>query len=252
MALFLNWMILRDTATLLRLRLLESAEWFNPSDYNQIFDGQLEKLIHRLPDSEARRQAIGTKGFDWGGYISRSLLRAGLRDDDQQEAFHQLVVKLLVEPGRLYRGWEPQRHGPLEQRFKRSVWNGIRNITEKTRNRRRWMTAVDPAVMAGQFPGRAPYSDLIDQFRQLVAQRLGSLAAAILDQKLAGEDANKMVGKAEFGTPSAFLLKRETRAIKQLARQFASEDPRFLRLVNQAFDAQRQTVEKRKAATAAQ
>ena len=50
--------------------------------------------------------------------------------------------------------------------------------------------------MAGQFPGRAPYSDLIDQFRSLVAERLGKLASEILDAKLAGEDAKNLVGKA--------------------------------------------------------
>ena len=164
-----------------------------------------------------------------------------------------LVIKLLVWSRGSCLGWEPQRHGPLERRFRRSVWNAIRNIAEKTRNRRRWMTAVDPNVMAGQFPGRAPYSDLIDQFRQLVGQRLGKLALEILDQKLAGEDANKMVGKAEFGTPSAFYIRRETRAIKQLAHQFAAQsgDPAFLRLVDQAFSAQAATVKKRQQATAA-
>ena len=115
------------------------------------------------------------------------------------------------------------------------------------------MTAVDPNVMAGQFPGRAPYSDLIDQFRQLVGQRLGKLALEILDQKLSGEDANKMIGKSQYGTPSAFYIRRETRAIKELARQFAAQsgDPAFLRLVTQAFDAEAATVAKRQAAVAA-
>ncbi len=252
MALFLNWMTFRDTATLLRLRLLEHADYFRPSDYDQIFDGQLEKLIHGLPNGEARQQAIAMKGFDWANYIVRSLQRSGFKDDDVQEHFHQIVVKLLVEPGRLFK-WEPKRHGPLDRRFRTSVWNSIRNITEKARNRRRWMTTVDPSIMAGQFPGRAPYSDLIDQFRQLVVQRLGPLAAVILDQKLAGEDANRLVGKAEFGTPTAYYIKGETRAIKQLARQFAAQsgDPAFLHLVNQAFDAEAATVARRRQATAA-
>jgi len=83
---------------------LESAEFFNPGDYNQVFNGQLEKLIHRLPDGEAKQQAMAMKGFDFGGYISRSLLRAGFRDDDQQEHFHAIAVRLLVEPGKLFKG----------------------------------------------------------------------------------------------------------------------------------------------------
>jgi hypothetical protein len=191
--------------------------------------------------------------FDFGNYVSRSLRKAGFNGIELEDAFQSICVKLLVN-SKLFRGWNPQRHGPLEQRFKRSVWNAIRNITEKSRNRRKWMTAVDPTVMAGQFVGRAPYSDLIDQFRNLVAQRLGSLAAAILDQKLAGEDVNKMVGKAEFGTPSAFYIRREKSALKRLAYEFAQQtgDPGFLRLVNQAFSAQAATVAKRQKAVAAQ
>jgi hypothetical protein len=251
MALFLDWMANRDTATLLRL--LEAAQYFNPQDYNPVFESELEKLIRRLPDSEARRQAIGTRGFDFGGYISRSLLRAGFRNDDEQEAFQGVVVKLLVEPGRLFKGWEPRRHGPLDRRFRRSVWNAIRNVQEKSRNRRKLMTAVDPTVMAGQFVGREPYSDVIDQFRQLVAQRLGKLALAILDARLAGEDTKDLIGMAAIGTPSAFLVKRETRAIKDLARQFAQRlgNLAFAAMVTRAMDAERRTVEKRQAAIAA-
>jgi len=254
MALFFDWMTFRDTATLLRLRLLEAADYFNPSDYNQIFDGQLEKFIHRLPDGEARQQATAMKGFDWANYIVRSLQQSGFKDDDIQEHFHAIAIKLLVEPGRLFRGWESERHGPLDRRFRRSVWNAIRNAQEKTRNRRKWMTVVDPNVMAGQFVGRQPYSDVVDQCRSLVAQRLGKLALEILDQKLAGEDANKMVGKAEFGMASAYYIKREVQAIKRLAQQFAAQsgDPAFLRLVTQAFDAEAATVAKRQAARQAQ
>ena len=100
--------------------------------------------------------------------------------------------------------------------------------------------------------GRAPYSDLIDQFRSLVAQRLGKLALAILDQKIAGGDTSKMAGRAEFGTPSAYYIKREVRAIKELARQFASQlgDPAFSGMVAKAMDSEKATVAKRQAAIA--
>jgi len=40
-------------------------------------------------------------------------------------------------------------------------------------------------MMAGMFAGRQqPRSDLIDQFRELVKERLGDLALAILDERL--------------------------------------------------------------------
>jgi hypothetical protein len=254
MAMFLNWLVNQNTATLLRLRLLEHADFFNPSDYNPLFNSELEKVIARIHDPNLRQQVSELQNFDWANYVVRSLQRSGFKDDDIQEHFHQLVIKLLVSPGRLFAGWEPQRHGPLDRRFRTSVWNGIRNAQAKTRNRRKWVNAVDPTVLAGQFAGMAPYSDVVDQFRSLVAQRLGKLALEILDTRLAGKETKKMVGKAEFGTPSAFFVKKEVQAIKELARQFAAQsgDLEFLRLVNQAFSAQAATVAKRKAAVAAQ
>ena len=250
---FVDWLVNRDASTLLRLRLLEHADFFSPSDYNPLFDSELAKVIARIHDPDLRQQVEGLNGFDWANYVVRSLQRSGFKDDDVQEHFHQLVVKLLVSPGRLFRGWEPQRHGPLQNRFRRSVWNGIRNAQEKTRNRRRWMVAADPSVMAAQYAGRQPYSDLIDQFRSLVAQRLGKLAAAILDARLTGEDSKDLVGKADFGTPSAYLIKQEIRGIKQLAYEFAQQtgDHVFLNRLAKAIDSERQTVEKRKATVAA-
>ena len=251
MVAFFDWFIRRDTLALLRL--LESAQFFDPQAFNPVFQQQLDALLNRFTDSEARQQVLELRPFDFGNYVSRSLRRAGFRHEEEEEAFQQVVIKLLVSPGKVFRGWQPEKHGPLEKRLRASIWNSIRNLAEKTRNRRRWMTAVDPNVMAGQFAGRQPYSDLIDQFRSLVAQRLGKLALEILDQKLSGEDANKMVGKAEFGTPSAYYIKGETRAIKELARQFAkqSNNLEFLRLLDQAFAAQSATVAKRQQATAA-
>jgi hypothetical protein len=70
------------------------------------------------------------------------------------------------------------------------------------------MVSADPTMMAGQFVGRQPYSDLIDQFRQLVAKRLGRLAVAIFDARLEGRDMKELVGTASIGAPSAFLGQR--------------------------------------------
>jgi hypothetical protein len=252
MALFIDWMVYRDAATLLRL--LESVDFFNPQDYNAVFDGELVKLIRRLPEGESRQQAMQMRTFDFAGYLQRSLLRAGYKSDDIQEYFHQIVIKLLVEPGRLFRGWEPQRHGPLDRRFRRSVWNAIRNAQEKNRNRRKWMTAVDPSVMAVQYAGRAIYNNIIGDFRRLVLSRLGRLALAILDARLAGEELKGLVGNAELGSPSGYQLKREVGEIKQLAHQFAQQtgDQVFLYKLVKAMDSEKETVAKRQAARQAQ
>jgi hypothetical protein len=252
MALFRNWMTSRDTATLLRLRLLESAAFFSPGDYNPLFDAELEKVILRIHDPELRQQVSELK-IDWANYIVRSLQRSGFKDDDIQEHFHAIVVRLLVSPGGLFARWQPGKHGPLERRFRTSVWNSIRNLVEKTKNRRKWMTSHDPSIMADRYAGRAPYSDLIDQFRSLVAERLGKLASEILDAKLSGEDAKNLVGKAANGTASAYYIKQEIRGIKELAYEFAQQtgDQVFLNKLAKAMESGRATVAKRQQAVAA-
>ena len=115
------------------------------------------------------------------------------------------------------------------------------------------MVSANPVAMAGQYAGREPYSDLIDEFRQLVSQRLGKLALAILDGRLSGEETKKLVGKAEIGTPSAFYVKREVSAIKQLALQFAQQagDPAFASMLSRALEREAATVEKRRQSMAA-
>ena len=58
------------------------------------------------------------------------------------------------------------------------------------------------------------------------------------------------MGRSELGSPSAYQLKREVGEVKRLAQQFAAQsgDSEFLRLVNQAFDAEAITVQRRNAA----
>ena len=126
---FLDWLVFGNTSTLLRLRLLKHAQYFDPAAYNPIFNSELEKVVARIHDPDLRRQVEGLRGFDWANYIVRSLQRSGFKDDDSiQEHFHEIAIKLLIKPGRLFAGWEPRRHGPLERRFRAATWNAIRNI----------------------------------------------------------------------------------------------------------------------------
>jgi hypothetical protein len=250
MAMFFDWMMFRDAATLLRL--LETAAYFDPVSYNAVFDAELNKMLGASHDPSLRQQVASLRGFDWGNYIARSLARAGFKDDDQQEALHGIVVRLLVDPGKLFRTWEPGRHGPLDRRFKRSVWNAIRNLAEKDRNRRRWMKTADPSVIADRFAGRTSDSNLVEQFRKLVSERLGALALAVLDSRLAGRESKELVGRGQF-EPSAYLIKREVAAIKRLATEFANRtgDPAFAKMVTAALEAEGATIAKRQRALAA-
>ncbi len=245
---FKEWIVHSDLLD--QLRLLENAEFFRPEAYNSVFDDELQKLLARTHDLDARKQIAALKGFDWGNYIVRSLVRVGFRHDDVQEAFHNIVMKLLLSPGKLFKGWNPERHGPLERRFKAATWNAIRNIAEKRRNYQRWMTSADPAVMAERNPAKQPYSGVLEEFRRLVAEKLGKLALAILDQRLEGKQTKEMVGRPEFGSPSIYIIKRAVQEIKALAREFAAQsgDPGFLAQVEKALSNEAATVAKRQAA----
>jgi len=243
-----EWYETIDTAGLLRL--LESAAFFSPQQYNVVFRRELEELLERIDDEEARQQILALQGFDWAGYILNSLKRAGIRDDDaQQEDFQTIVVRLLIS-SKLFH-WNPAEHGPLALRFKASVWNSIRNIVEKRRNRRKWMQNADPLAIAERTPERPSQShEIIDVFRRLVKKRLGNLAATILDQRLSGKETKELVG---IGTASAFYVKRAVAEIKELAQRFAAKigDNNFADMVSAAMAAEAETIEKRKKSLAA-
>ena len=76
------------------------------------------------------------RGFNWLAYIAGSVRHAGYRDQREvQERTHDVATKLLI--GMLFRGFDERTSGPMDLRFKRSVSNAIRNMTELERNRRR-------------------------------------------------------------------------------------------------------------------
>ena len=245
---FCDWLIVQDAEALLAL--LENAEFFNPQDYNAVFDGELESLAQFHHDPEVQKEIEALRDFDWGNYLVRSLVRAGFRGDDVQEHLHEIAVRLLVSPGKLFRGWIPTKHGPLQRRFAASVWNAIRNIVEKQHNYRRRVVNADPSVMAERQPTRPPYSGVLDDFRKAVAEQLGDLAAAILDWRVRGLDTKDLVGRPELGSPTVWKIKKGVGDIKKLARRFAAtrDDPAFLDKVNRAMEREATTVAKRKAA----
>ncbi len=122
----------------LRLRHLldETYFTFDANQYDRLFDEELDKVIARTPDPTHRQALEHLRGFDWIGYVSSWVRHAGFRDyREVQERTHEVVVKLLM--GKLFRGYDPRVHGPMQLRFRRSVGNAVRNLVEKERNRRR-------------------------------------------------------------------------------------------------------------------
>ena len=245
---------LTDLDLLSRLWLIETYFSFDAGQYNQLFDDELGKLSVSSP--EYRDALDRMKGFNWTGYIAKSLRNSGYKDQREvQERTHDIVVKMLV--GGLFRDFDEQKHGPLDLRFKRAVGNAIRNMVEKQRNARRLL----PTVSIGQgrdedLPERIADDgeERIEDFRQLVRNRLGELAMAVLDARLSGEETQGLVGREDLGSPGRYIIKRVVQEIKALARDYAQRlgDPAFLRDIERAFQREEATVRKRLVATARQ
>ena len=88
---------------------------------------------------------------------------------------------------------------------------------------------------------------MIDDFRQLVRNRLGELGIAVLDARLQGQETKSLVGREDLGAQAASSVKRVVGQIKALAREFAQRlgDPAFLRDIERAFEREEETVQKR-------
>ena len=148
----------------------------------------------------------------------------------------------------------------MELRFKASVANAVRNMTQKERNRRRNVPTVPIAqefvpgsVTADDLPAKPEQEDdskVIDGFRELVLRRLGGLGLAVLDARLDGEETKSLVGCPALGSPGKWTIKKVVAGIKQMAREFFRGDPDLLRRVERAMAGESETIGKRRAAMA--
>jgi hypothetical protein len=247
-----------------RLQNLLEAAWysFDPAQYNALFDSELEKVIARVRDPAHRQVLERLKGFDWLSYIIGSVWHAGYRDQrERDEKAHEIVVKLLL--GKLFHGYDPRIHGPMELRFRRSVGNAVRNLVAKEKTRRRYLPSVPIAqefvpgsVTAEELPAPPARDDdekVVEDFRELVRKRLGDLAVAVLDARLDGEETKSLVGCVSLGSPGKWTIKKVVQDVKRLAREYALGigDPQLLRGIERAMAGESETVGRRRAAMAA-
>jgi hypothetical protein len=255
---FHEWLSCLDI--LVRLRLVETYFTFDPAQYNQLFDDELQKVSASSPEHGEALERM--RGFNWVGYIAASIRHAGFHDQREiQERTHDIVVKLLT--GTLFRGFDERTSGPMDLRFKRSVGNAVRNMAERERNRHRLIPSVPlgqefkpGGIMADDLPNRASAEngdDLIDDFRQLVRARLGQLGIAVLDTRLSGQETKTLVDRVDLGRPGRYVIKRVVKEVKALAGEYAERlgDPAFLRQIERAMEREGATVQKRLSTTVA-
>jgi hypothetical protein len=194
---FFNWVSDETNNRRLQseLRLLEGfLETFYPIDpeaYDALFGVELRRLAARLTDPHVRKELEAIEDFAWTAYIAASVRNSGVSDPREvDERTHDIASKLLI--GGLFTGYDPTRHGPFGKRFRAAVGNAVRNQVEKTRNRRRYLPSVSINQEQGISPddiadrARSDNGAAVEEFRQLVAERLGELALAILELRLEG------------------------------------------------------------------
>ncbi len=113
---FLDWLSYSDIRH--RLWLIETYFSFDAGQYNRLFDDELGKLRAVAPGHQEAIERM--RGFNWVGYIAKSVRNAGYRDQREvQERTHDVAVKMLT--GGLFRDYDERRHGTFDLRFKRAT-----------------------------------------------------------------------------------------------------------------------------------
>ena len=183
---FTKWI---DADTDRLLRLLEVSEQFPRAGVNDIFNKQIDQIRHQV-SPEQRRELEAAKGFDLCGYIAKSLKNAGFQPADVDPLTQDVVIRLLVSPGNLIRGWNGQ---PFMPRTKVAIRNAVLNLVEKRQRRRRWFPHVTPdQVDVAMHAAPDGEDETIERFRQEVQDQLGDLAVAVLDARLDGVDVKSL------------------------------------------------------------
>lgn len=116
---------------------------------------------------------------------------------------HDVVIRLLVNPGTLFKGWDGQ---PILPRFKLSVRNAVINLAQKQQTRRRRLPAISigkevgmasPDEIAGPQPTGS--DGMIEAFRQFLRRRYGEPVLHVFDHRLAGNEVRELIGPGTTG-----------------------------------------------------
>lgn len=231
----------------LKKRLLytnEAAEYFEVSEYfprdqiNSLFQKEIEQLlVTRHLSQEQQEDLEKLQDRDWVGYIDRSLRRAGFKEHDLDNLVQDLVVKLVVTSN-LFSGWRGE--SSFQARFLVAIRNAISTLLRKKQVSMKRSHELPP-----DSPGRTEQDadSLVDDFRDYLRTELGPAAVTVLDQRLNGEDTKELIGQQ--GIETSYRLKKIVQEIKEAARRFAVCNPEFQSMIQNAFEREARTMEKR-------
>ena len=217
---FRLWLLLREN--------------FDPAAYDDLFNRELDAVLPMVRNPEDRQRLASLRN-GWTNYIAACFRNAGFREQgDLEEKIHDVVVKLLVSPGGLFRGYDESRHGPWICGSRGQSATPSRMWWRRKRTAR---SSLPPALLHADFVPARPEQGhdgmIIADFTNLLKTRLGDLAVAIFDARLEGRQMKDLVGLPDLDHPSRYIIKRTVQEIKTLAREYAKklDDPDFLRRV---------------------
>ncbi len=224
------------------LKLLENFFPINHDQYNSLFQAELKRLAMQTDEPRVRRELEDLEDFGFTAYIAAAVRNSGISDPREiDERIHEIASKLLL--GKLF-SFDPVSQ-PFAPRFKRSIANAVRNQVAKDQSRRRHLPSVsitnEPGmgVSPGEIAGRQTLGDeqVTEKFRAFLFSRLGEDAVRVFDQRLNGADVKELVGDGL----TSYAIKQLVKTIKSSARDFFSDDPDRLAMIEKAFEAEART-----------
>ena len=232
---------------------------FDPTQYNRLFDEELEKVIQRVQDPAHRQILERMRGFNWVGYIAASVRHAGYRDQRQvQERTHDIVVKLLT--GTLFAGFDERTS--WSDGFEIQAVSGKRH-QEHRREREEQATSCPTvpigqtfgSVTADELPARSWTAKTMTKRWSMISANWsasGSVKSALPFSMCGWRAArrNRWSASPEVGGKGRYVIKRVVQQIKALAREYAASlgDSELLRRIEKAMAGEEETVEKRRTA----
>jgi hypothetical protein len=228
------------------LLLIESGR-FDRDGFNDVFREQLAELLPTVADEGRRASLEAKQGFDFVGYILAALRQAGFTDQrEREQAAHDVVVYLLVQPGQLILGYNADTNGPMEAEFRIAVRNAIRNLL-RTRRRQPDSRTISIGHGAGELPVDAipdrhhDDDEVLPAFRDFLRQEVGEDAVQLLDRRLDGISLRQLAGEEGIGL-SGWALRRLVQRVREAALAFARRqgDEGFLRAVGRLLPSQQQ------------
>jgi hypothetical protein len=206
------------------LYLLESGR-LDHDGFNAVFRQQLRALLPRVSDSRRSASLERMQDTDWMNYILTALRNAGIRDEgEREEAANDIAVYLLVQPGRLFAGYDPASSGPMEARFTLAVRNAVRNhLRSRGRRSRRFRDdQADAALATVPDRHREPPDDVVTAFRAFLRREIGEDAVELLDRRIEnGTSLRQLAKDPEFRHLGDWGVRQTMRRIRDAATTFA-------------------------------